>query len=138
MRILLAIVLALCISNVQTAPATPPANTISNPRLVLHKNKHLLQIKWYQYVQSSPKLVVAFKVTNTRQIKTPECVDVDWARYITESEGFTYCYNLLQQRVQATGWLTATDPKWHKGDQYYLIQYDFSTHNAPYGPFIPR
>lgn len=122
------------------AQANPPAptNTISNPRIVLHKKKHKVEVKWYQYVQSSPKLVNAFKVTNTRQSGSPECTDVDWAEYITRTEGFKYCYNLFNARLDQDQWVTAVDKNWHKKDQYYIIQYDFTSHNAPYGPFIAK
>lgn len=113
----------------------PPHNTIDNPRLVLHPNKHMVQVKWYQYVQSSPKHVIVFKVTNTRRILSM-CHDVDWGEFITQTENFRYCYNLYDRWVTTSGYITVTDTKWAKGDQYYIIQYEFSSHNAPYGPFI--
>lgn len=136
-KILLAVLLALVIMPVQ-AYTPAPANTIDNPRIVLHKKKHKVQIKWYQYVQSSPKLVIAFKVTNTRQSGATVCSDVDWAEFITRTEGFTYCYDLLAERMPESKWVTVTDKHWHKNDRYYIIQYDFTSHNAPYGPYIPR
>lgn len=118
--------------------ASPPINTINNPRIILHKSKAKVEIKWFQYVQTSSKLIIAFKVTNNRQSGSSICADVDWAEYITRTEGFKYCYDILNKILDKNQWITAIDKNWHKEDRYYIIQYDFTSHNAPYGPFVAK
>ncbi len=123
---------------VTLTPLAPVStNTIDNPRLVLHRNDQMLQIKWQQYVQSSPKLVTVFKITNYRQSGSPQCIDIDWAQRLIAT-GFTYCYTIYVARLPMSQWVTATDKNWHSRDRYYIIQYDFTAHNAPYGPYIAR
>lgn len=131
--IIIAVFLALSMIPVYASPPEP-TNTINNPRIVLHKNKRLVQIKWYQYVQSSPKRVIAFKGTNIRQSASIVCTDSEW----TQLAGFKYCYMLFNQRLSADQWITATDNNWHKEDRYYILQYEFTSHNAPYGPYDTR
>lgn len=129
MKFLVAVLLALCIVPVSaTEPA--PMYTIDNPRIVLHANKQLVQIKWYQYVQSSPKLVIAVKMTNSRQSSSIACEPIEY--------GYKYCYQVLNTRFAESQWITVTDRQWHKHDRYYLTQHDFTSHNAPYGPYEAR
>lgn len=129
------ILLAICFA-LTVIPAYASQATIDNPRIVLHKNKHMAQIKWYQYAY--PRLIVAFKITNSRQSGSPVCTDVDWAEFITRTEGFKYCYDLSTLQPTKDQWITVIDKHWHTKDQYYIIQYELTSHNAPYGPFIPR
>jgi len=106
--------------------------TVSNPRLVLHRNKHMVQVKWTQTEQAQ---VIAFKLTNAAERSTV-CTDVDVADYLKQAYGYKYCYELKQQKILQD--ITATDYRWNPGDIYFILQYAFTSHNAPYGPFVPH
>jgi hypothetical protein len=120
----------------QHAQAAEPLYTIDHPRIVLHRTDHLVQIKWYQYVQSTPIYVIAFKITQSR-LANPSCADVDWSEYLRSTLQYKYCFDLFRQQVPQGGYITITDTKWQRGDQYFIIQYVYTSHNAPYGAYIP-
>lgn len=130
-KIIIAVVMALSM----ILPTYAADATIDHPRIVLHKKKHTAQIKWYQYVQAEPKLVIAFKVTNTRHNGLSTCSEVDFADYMARTGQFKYCYDLFTERLPESRWITVTDKNWNKKDRYYIIQYDFTSHNSPYGPY---
>ena len=126
--IIAAIILAALI-----APTTQAQTyTISSPRLVLHTQDHLVQIKWYQ---STPKLVTVMKLTQSHHYNV-YCRNVDWGAYLRYGYGFKYCFDIFHQWIPS-GYITVTDKKYQRGDVYYIIEYMYTSHNAPYGPFKP-
>lgn len=111
-------------------PVSAETYTVNNPRIVVHHVKHLVQFKWNA---GSQKLVVVFKLTRSHQA-TP-CMD-DWGEYLRVIHAKKYCGEIYRQWV--SGMITVQDWKWEQGEMYYILQYDYTSHNAPYGAFIPR
>lgn len=107
--------------------------TISNPRIVLHKNKHLVQIKWFQY---GPKRLIVMKTTNS-SYSLPIC-HRDWRAYVKDDNTQKYCYYLFFGIIESNRDITITDKHWEKSDQYYLQQTEYPGRDFPYGPFIPK
>lgn len=115
----------------QTRIAIP---TVDTPRIVLHSANHLVQIKWYQY--GSPKLVIVMKLTRSHHY-TSYCTHVDWSAYLRHADGYKYCFDIFRQWI-SNGYITVQDNHYERGDRYYILEYRYTSHNAPYGPFIPR
>lgn len=92
----------------------------------------MVQIKW---TQTEPVSVTAFKLTNAAE-RSKTCTNVDVAEYLKLAYGYKYCYELKQ--LYDGNNITATDYRWNPKDIYFILQYMFTSHNAPYGPFIAK
>jgi hypothetical protein len=97
--------------------------TIDAPRLQ-EKNRKVT-ISWYQY---EPVLITVYKLSYTRKLSN-NCSGV-------ETLGAN-CV-MLFQKIGITGNITVVDRGYKKGDQYFIQQNVYLTHNGGYGPFIPR
>lgn len=119
--LLVLITLALLIPNGVIAKESP--YRISAPRLQ-EKNRKVT-IEWYQ---TQPVLVTVYKLSYTRKLSN-NCVGVETLE--------ASCAMVLQKRA-IVGNITVVDKGYKKGDQYFIQQNVYQTHNGGYGPFIPK
>lgn len=123
------VIMCMCMLLVLVMPAQ--AYTVNQPRMIVHRSIHLVQLKW---TVGSMKRVTVMKLTQAQQ-GYASCSDVDWGDYIRITRGAKYCVDVYAQWV--SGDVTIQDTHWQAGDVYYILQYEYTSHNAPYGPFIP-
>ena len=120
--LLIGVILGLSITNVHAADRPLPY-TISNPHITI-KNKSVL-IEWRQ---TQKVLVMVYKVSYTRKLNN-NCGDL---------ETFGANCTIIWQKTNLTGNIRITDKNYKKGDEYYIQQNVYLTHNGGYGPFIPK
>lgn len=101
-------------------------------RARLSRIKHKVTIEWTQYV---PAHVIVFKTSAVRMGTGSGC-NIG-PTYNNEYYG-PYCQIVAEKYVIKHGIVSIPDRAYKRGDRYYIIQYVFSTHNVPYGPFIPK
>jgi len=120
---LLLIGLMLAPAAISEAKNKPLPYTISAPRL--QEKNHKVTIEWNQ---TQPVLVTVYKLSYNRKLAN-NCAGV-------ETLGAN-CV-MLWQRTGLVGNISVTDKGYKKGDQYFIQQNVYQTHNGGYGPYIPR
>jgi len=121
--IMLAIVGIMLIPNAVAGKDRPLPYSISAPHLT--EKNHKITIEWRQ---TQPVLVTVYKLSYVRKLSN-NCSGV-------ETLGAN-CV-MLWQRAGLVGNIRVTDKGYRKGDQYFIQQNVYQTHNGGYGPFIPR
>ena len=120
------IMMALFIANttmVEAKTKKPFPYRINNPHIV--EKNHRVTIEWQQ---TEPVYVVLYKLTyNKRQLRN-DCKGV---------ETFGQSCMILWQGVNFLGIVHKTDRDYRNGDEYYIQQNVYLTHNGGYGPFFP-
>lgn len=101
----------------------PLPYTIDSPRLQ-EKNRKVT-ISWNQ---TQSVLVTIYKLSYTRKLAN-NCQGV-------ETLGAS-CV-MLFEKTGFTGNIFVTDKGYRKGDQYFIQQNVYLSHNGGYGPFIPK
>ena len=97
-------------------------------RVDIHPQHELARISWYEPVARTIELVKATNETNYYQ----QCAIPD---DVTRVTGSKYCVIIQHVVLTSPQEIRITDNHWHKGDKYFIIRYDFTSHNAPYGPY---
>lgn len=120
---MLVIITLLCLPNAANGKDRPLPYRIDSPHLT--ERNHNVTIEWRQ---TQPVLVTVYKLSYVRRLSN-NCSGV-------ETLGAS-CVMLWQKRG-LVGNIRVTDKGYRKGDQYFIQQNVFQTHNAGYGPFIPR
>lgn len=91
----------------------------------LTEKNHKVTIEWRQ---TQPVLVTVYKLSYVRRLAN-NCAGV-------ETLGAS-CV-MLWQRTGLVGNIRVTDKGYRNGDQYFIQQNVYQSHNGGYGPFIPR
>lgn len=97
--------------------------TISSPNI--QENRRKVTIEWNQ---TQAVLVTVYKLSYVRKLSN-NCSGV-------ETLGAS-CVMLWQKRG-ILGTIRVIDKGYRKGDEYYIQQNVYQTHNGGYGPFIPK
>lgn len=117
-------VLALLITPVQAADKPLPY-TKDKPNIILVK-KNTIEIQWRQEIKT---LIMVYKLSETKKAYD----DCGW---IGDNYKAVYCKVLFAKRG-LIGNMRIRDKDYKPGDQYYILEYKYQTHNGAYGPFEP-
>lgn len=104
------------------AKERPLPYKIDTPHIV--EKNHQVLIEWRQ---TERVLVTVYKLSWDRQLKN-NCDGVETF--------FTSC-EMLWQKYGLYGNIRVTDRNYKSGDEYYIQQNVYQTHNGAYGPFYP-
>jgi len=108
--------------DVEAKKSKPFPYRIDNAHVV--EKNHKITIEW---LQTQPVLVTVYKLSYKYKLNN-NCAGV-------EAFG-AYCTILWQKRV-TVGIIRVTDRGYRNGDEYYIQQNVYQSHNGGYGPFIP-
>lgn len=122
--ILIALLLALTVLPVY-AGDKPLPYTKDKPNIVRVK-KHLIELQWRQEVKT---LVVVYKLSETRK-------PFDSCGWLGDNYKAQYCKVIFSRRG-LVGNMRIRDKDYRVGDEYYILEYKYLTHNGAYGPFEP-
>ena len=90
---------------------------------VVEKN-HKVTLEWQQ---TQKALVMVYKLADRKLANNcPETIDT-----------FGKNCQVIWQRRNLVGNIRVTDKHYKGGDEYFVIQYVYQSHNGAYGPFIP-
>jgi hypothetical protein len=120
---MLCVIVVLIVPSIAEGKNKPLTYNISAPHLT--EKNHKITIEWRQ---TQPVLVTVYKLSYVRRLPN-NCSGV-------ETLGAN-CV-MLWQRTGLVGNIRVTDKGYRKGDQYFIQQNVYQTHNGGYGPFIPR
>lgn len=121
MLIVVAVSLLLTL-NAEAKKSKPFPYRIDNAHVV--EKNHKITIEW---LQTQPVLVTVYKLNYTYKLNN-NCAGVETFGY--------YCTVLFQKRG-LIGIIRVTDRGYRNGDEYYIQQNVYQSHNGGYGPFIP-
>ncbi len=117
------VLLAVFIPSMVEAKSKPLPYHIDNARITQHNGK--ITLEWNQ-VQSA--LVVVYKLSYKRTLNN-NCYD--------SIDRFQASCTMVWQRTGLIGNIRVTDKHYKSGDEYYIIQYVYQSHNGGYGPYKP-
>lgn len=125
--IILAVILFSLFAPINIYAADKPLpNTIANVQ-ISKQTDHKVLISWRQV---SKYTLVVYKLSYDRKIFNNCSSDI-------ETFTASYCKVLWIRTIQNPGNIRITDRDYKKGDEYYVLQYAYQTHNGAYGPFTP-
>lgn len=122
-RMIVALIFLISYGDVASAKLV---HTAASPHII---DGQPVQIEWYQEL---PRRIAIMKLTNIDTGDT-SCHNVDWSDYLRTYHAATYCVDIFYQ--EASGAVHVEDNAWHAGDIYYILVYEYTSHNAPHGPF---
>jgi len=114
---------ALYIPNTIYAADKPLPYKINAPNIVKIKTS-LIELQWRQIEKT---LVVVYKQSETRK-------SYDDCGWIGDNYKAQYCKVVFTKR-NLVGNMRIRDKDYKPGDEYYILQYVYQTHNGAYGPF---
>lgn len=120
---LVVVLLLLALTNIAEAKKAKPFPYRIDNAHVVEKN-HKITIEW---LQTQPVLVTVYKL-NWKYKLNNNCAGV---------ETFGYYCTVLWQKRGLIGIIRVTDKGYRNGDEYYIQQNVYQSHNGGYGPFIP-
>lgn len=120
------ILTCLCFTIPVQAADKPLPYTISAPKVVYKRSKHLVELHWRQDYRT---LVVVYKLSEDRKA-------FDDCGWLGDNYKAQYCKVLFSRRG-LKGNIVVKDRDYKFGDEYYILQYVYLTHNGAYGPFKP-
>lgn len=121
--LMLLVIGLLLIPSIVAGKNKPLSYSINAPHLT--EKNHNITIEWRQ---TQPVLVTVYKLSYVRKLNN-NCSGV-------ETLGAN-CV-MLWQRTGLIGNIRITDKGYKHGDQYFIQQNVYQSHNGGYGPFIPH
>ncbi len=122
LRTVLFILILLLALAIHLSVASAKEYTISTPRITTVGKK--VTLEWNQ---TQDVLVTVYKISYVRKLSN-NCKDI-------ETSGANCTLLFITKK---TGNIKVIDKGYKKGDQYFIQQNVYQTHNGGYGPFVPR